>query len=104
MKEKHIILRSIGASTRDIFLGPEAGPSGAPDSVALTVEVEEIDRTNIAAMTRNADVVAVAPAMPMKLSEPVDVPGLAAPAAANATWGVKAVGADTSPFDGSGIV
>ena len=95
MKEKQIILRSVGSSTRD-----EA--AGATDTLA--VEVEEIDRKNIAAVARNADVVAVAPSMPMKLIEPVNVPGLAEPAAANATWGIKAVGADTSPFDGSGIV
>jgi hypothetical protein len=37
--------------------------------------------------------------MPMKLIEPLEAD--AAPAA-SVTWGVKAVGADTSPFTGAG--
>jgi subtilisin family serine protease len=41
--------------------------------------------------------------MPLKLIEPFGPPE-ATPAATGNTWGIEAVGADTSPFDGSGIV
>jgi subtilisin family serine protease len=40
----------------------------------------------------------------MKLIAPVDVPGSATAAAATTAWGVTAVGADTSPFSGAGVV
>lgn len=105
MKEKHIILRSAHAATRDVFLGSRALPS-AVESVAasMSVDVEDIDRRSIPALTRNADVLAVAPSIPMKLVEPLDSQGTAEPAAGGSTWGVKAVGADTSPFSGDGII
>jgi subtilisin family serine protease len=104
-KEKHIILRGSRPPTGDVFLGPMGGASGLETvATGLSVEVADMDNKELAAVTRAADVVAVAPAIPMKLIEPVDMPGLAAPAAAQITWGVKAVGADTSPFTGNGIV
>jgi subtilisin family serine protease len=103
MKEKHIILRSVHSVTRDPFLGPFATP-GAAAPAALAVEVDDITRRQISALTRHADVLAVAPVVPMKLIAPIDVQGAAEPAAEEITWGVKAVGADTSPFTGNGIV
>ena len=42
-------------------------------AASLSVEVEEIDRNKIPVLTRNLDVLAVAPVVPMKLIEPVDV-------------------------------
>ncbi len=71
MKERHIILRSARAATRDLFLGPRALP-GIADAAAggLEVEVQDIDRRSISPVTRNLDVVAVAPSVPMKLIAP----------------------------------
>jgi subtilisin family serine protease len=46
---------------------------------------------------------AIAPAMPMRLIEPAEVHYVNA-IQGNATWGVEAVRATKSPFDGSGIV
>ncbi len=43
----------------------------------------------------------VAPVMPLTLIHPVE--SAAEPTADDVTWGVRAVGADTSPFDGSGV-
>lgn len=105
MKEKHIILRTTGAATRDPFLGPRALP-GAAEAVAagIAVEVQDIDRRGIPPLTRNADVVAVAPSIPMKLIAPFEDQETAQPTAEGIAWGVKAVGADTSPFSGDGIV
>src|SRR6266542_2974486 len=107
--ERHIILRAVRASTRDPFLGAFAVPAGAEAAAPpqVKVEIDDIDKNQIKALTQQADVVAVAPAMPMKLVKPFDVaapPAGAQPAAGTTTWGVTAVGADISSCDGSGIV
>jgi subtilisin family serine protease len=105
MKEKHVILRSTRAATGDLFLGPRSLP-GASDlvPVGLSVEVEDIDRHSISALTRNAEVLVVAPSIPMKLIAPIEVQVTAEPDASGVAWGVTAVGADSSPFSGDGIV
>lgn len=105
MKSTCIILKSKQSPTRDVFRGASARPeiAGAtpPD---MSVSVDQIDRNELAVLNRDRDVVAVAPAMPMKLIAPLDVAGVVEPAAQDVTWGVKAVGADISPFTGEGIV
>jgi subtilisin family serine protease len=70
----------------------------------VAVEVEELNPAKARAVARTKDVVAIAPVMPMKLIAPVALNLPAQPAAATVTWGVQAVGADTSPFTGNGIV
>jgi subtilisin family serine protease len=111
MKETHIILRSPRSATRDVFLG--AGPLGATFAAAhaaeavaagLTVDLENIDRSDVPRLTNQAGVVAVAPSIPIKLVKPTEVDTTAQPAAAGSAWGVRAVGADTSPSTGNGIV
>jgi subtilisin family serine protease len=105
MKEKHIILRSPSPATRDVFRGGAAvfdaldRPSGR-----VSIEVEEISKNEIKALANEADVVAIAPTMPMKLIEPLMDNGQAQPVAGSGTWGVQAVGAITSPFTGDGVV
>lgn len=104
MKIPHIILRSLQSSSRDIFASPlnlnriilpptESNP---------VIEVENFDKKNIPKLMRLNDVVAVAPAMPMKLIAPI----ISNSPVVNGrpTWGVTAVGADTSPFTGKGII
>lgn len=100
MKEKHIVLRSGRSGSRDIFLGP---PSGQPAPVGMQVQVEEIERRDVPRITRDADVIAVAPSMPMRLIEPRDVRDVPAASATDVAWGIQAVKADTSPFTGAGI-
>ncbi|HEY5707306.1 MAG TPA: S8 family serine peptidase [Terrimicrobiaceae bacterium] len=105
MKEKHIILRSPRSATRDVFRGGTAvfDPLNTP-AVEISVQVEEIGKNEVNALAREADVVCIAPSMPMKLVEPLSDDGQAQPAAGTATWGVNAVGAVTSPFTGDGVV
>jgi subtilisin family serine protease len=55
-------------------------------------------------LNRDASVMAIAPAMPMKLIAPRELAQQVEAAAQQITWGVKAVGADTCPFTGAGIV
>jgi subtilisin family serine protease len=102
MKSTYIVLKGKGHDM--LGAGLRAGAAGAgqpPASVSL--EVNEMSKQELQGLRRNADVLGVAPAMPMKLIEPFDVPPAGA-AAATVAWGVKAVKADTSPFTGNGIV
>jgi subtilisin family serine protease len=102
MAQKHIVLRSNRSSTGDVFLGPTTGPMDASSIAAgVKVDIEDIDPTKVGKLTQQRDVIAVAPSIPMKLVKPLDV---AAQPAATSNWGVAAVGADTTPFTGAGVV
>ncbi|WP_258805802.1 S8 family peptidase [Pseudarthrobacter sp. NS4] len=110
LNQKIVILRapSLGA-TRDPFDGPGAAPglesavqNIAERAVGMTVESDENPSSaTLNALRNDPTVLGFAPAMPMKLIEPLEAD--AAAAAAAVTWGVKAVGADTSPFTGAGV-
>ena len=69
----------------------------------LTLETEDIERKEIAALAEHRDVVAIAPVMPMKLISPVDRNNVESATLGN-SWGVDAVQAHTSPYNGRGIV
>jgi len=101
VKERHVILRAGPISgTRGMLGGPLTTPlGGAPTSIAI--DVEDVEQNRAASLRKKADVLAVAPVMPLKLVEPL---ATAAAPAAGIDWGVTAVGADTSPFSGDGIV
>jgi subtilisin family serine protease len=104
-QQRHVILRKGETSTRG---GTRGGPGAGPATVAparpVAVEVEELNPAKARAVAKTKDVVAIAPVMPMKLIAPVALNLPAQPAAATVTWGVQAVGADTSPFTGNAIV
>jgi subtilisin family serine protease len=72
--------------------------------VGLSVEINDLDRRDIANLSRDPDVRAVAPAVPMKLIEPIKEEVEVQPAVGNVEWGIKAVGADTSPYSGEGVI
>jgi subtilisin family serine protease len=78
--------------------------STAAPPATLAVDVDELSAPRAAEVARHTDVKAVAPVMPMKLVTPVAFAAPADPLAGGSTWGVKAVGADTSPFTGAGAV
>ncbi len=102
MKEKYIILRSPRPSVIEPLAGPLAGP--ATVTAAPVVEIDEMERSKASELAKKDEVHAVAPAIPMMLIAPFEVENPASPAAAGTAWGVSAVGADTSPFSGNGIV
>lgn len=106
MKQKCVILRGNRMLARDVFRGAFANqmdvmfPRGE-----VSVEVAELHRNDIPSVTRDADVLAIAPAMPMSLIEPYVTPQDAIPVGgATLAWGVKAVKANTSPYTGKDIV
>lgn len=106
MDTKYVVLKS-KRLTGDPFAQPFgiAVPREFP-STDFSMEVGDIKKHELADLSRDPDVVAIAPSMPMKLIAPTpfNVGNEAEPASQNITWGVQAVGADTSPFSGAGVV
>jgi subtilisin family serine protease len=78
------------------------GSSASPETLEVsTMALSKSDRDDL---RRDPRTHAIAAPMPLKLIEPTDSgPPDANAAAANATWGVEAVGATQSPFDGAGV-
>ncbi len=101
MAQKYVIVRSPadapGSTTRSRSTAVAVPPP-------MTIEVEDMQARRAIEMERRREVVSVAPVMPMKLIAPVPMSVGADPLADAATWGVKAVGADNSPFSGNGAV
>jgi subtilisin family serine protease len=100
---------------RDRRLGRLAGPF-RPSSRGLEVmrageltapephvAVERLDLRDRVELLRDPEVLAVAPAMPTRLIGAVAMEADATAEAAGAPWGVGAVGADRSQFDGGGV-
>lgn len=102
MKSNYIVLKSTASVTRGPF-GPGARTAGVPAQVGVRAEIETIERRQLATLANDASVLAVAPAMPMQLVRPVSREPVAAASAVQA-WGIGAVGADTSPRTGEGVV
>ena len=100
IQQKHVILRRVEGQRRR---SGRPGPSAIQPAAPIAVEVEELSARRVAEVGRNRDVESVAPVIPMKLIAPVDVASAADPLDNGSTWGIKAVGADTSPFSGEGI-
>jgi subtilisin family serine protease len=103
--DKYIILRSKApiVPTAD-NLGVRRG-ARAFESVPATLEVEEADLSarDRNDLRRDPRTRAIAPPMPLKLIEPMASSQVDAAAADDVAWGVRAVGALESPFDGRGI-
>ncbi len=74
-----------------------------PTIVEVDLQQADLTSSETADMSRDPEVVAIADPMPLKLIEPVGNPE-PTPAAMGNTWGVEAIRADTSRFDGSGVV
>lgn len=106
MNQKHIILRTLGGGTRDPFLGALGGfgsATAASVAAGLSVEVDSITPSQVTALTKSSDVIAVVPTIPMRLIAPVKVKAEGAAMAGGVAWGIAAVGANTSTLTGEGI-
>lgn len=93
---KVVILRRPDVRRRDGF---STKSFGAAERAAPSISSEVLEASDEAELARDPGVVASAPVMPTRLIRP-----LAAEVAAGEPWGISAVGADASAFDGSGIV
>ncbi|MFN3938220.1 MAG: S8 family peptidase [Gemmobacter sp.] len=110
--ERFIILRDANAGLRGFGPGSGgfAGGIRAETGFGLEVppdpqfDVQMMDEAEAMEMLREPDIIDVARAMPMRLIEPeaASAPGALAQSG-GPTWGVAAVGADASPFDGTDV-
>jgi subtilisin family serine protease len=107
MDGKYVILKNKRLMTGDPMTRPFGVRIGAAELLSpdISVEVHDLKKRDLADRSREADVVAIAPAMPMKLIAPKrNFPDRIDAANAAIAWGVAAVGADTSSCTGAGIV
>lgn len=94
MTERYTILRIPRKSSAGLeSMGPEA-------SAEPSIDVAHLSTRDVHDLRKDPEVGAFAPVMPLKLIKPVDMPGQSA---ATSAWGISAVGADRSTYDGSGI-
>ena len=110
MTEKYAILRDLNASSRrPAVRGPGPGvrmlAMNEPDAPpSPRVEVADLSPRDVSNVARDPMVIAAAPSMPLKLIKPQKFEGpVASLKSGTMTWGVEAVGADATSFDGSGI-
>jgi subtilisin family serine protease len=98
LRRKPVLAPAAAAMRRPRGFAPTA--VAEPEAVELTVA--DLTPKETAELRRDPNARAVARPMPMKLVAPVDEQAASA-AAGTTEWGVKAVGATTSPFDGAGV-
>jgi len=113
MSRKFVILRTPDDSGPEPSRGADRSAGGGPGpglpragtaaSAAPQIEVGTTSAREARDLLRGGQARAIAPAMPVKLIEPVATPG-AGLRAADPVWGIGAVGASTSPFTGQGVV
>ena len=96
MKRNYVILQE---SKAPFF---ERAPEAAP--AETHVEMQTLSTREASEMMTRRQAAAIAPVMPMRLIEPVSLGGEAQVPAGRVAWGLEAVGATTSAFDGDGIV
>ena len=115
MKTPYVILRLGAAPTRDAmqaraFSRPptdrafEVAAQVADAPQSFSVDVDELSHHDLATLNRDSQVVVTAPVMPMKLVKPFDATAPDGSNVPGTEWGIEAVAAHTSPFDGKGIV
>ncbi|NLA47885.1 MAG: S8 family serine peptidase [Bacteroidales bacterium] len=106
MKVRYIILHQIPEPVKTLYRSKTIRiDSGTiTDVESVKIEYDDITRPKAAEISGMKDIAAVAPAIPVKLISPVDQDPDDSSAAAQDSWGIEAVGAGMSPFDGSGIV
>lgn len=100
-KTKYVILREVSGAPTDRRGMPIAGTD-----VASTVKIEigDLEPRRATNLATKKGIVAVAPAIPMKLIAPTVSDTFLHSVTGSVTWGVQAVGADKSPYNGKGIV
>lgn len=109
MTANYLVLKRQPSPTGDVFAAPFHGPSIAvfgtravkPASAGIVVST--VLPRDASAVAAHADTLAIAPIIPMQLIAPVTPTGASTPKATEVAWGLHAIGADSSPFDGAGV-
>ena len=109
LADRYIILRAPTRQQADFQSPLIAMPEAVPD-VQIDID-DHVNKHTMKTLINDSTVVGFSPVMPMKLIEPVELGGQeqsnddgpGATSENQATWGIEAVGATTSPFTGAGI-
>lgn len=102
-QERLVILRAPARVVqRDLDRGPAAMPADALTDITVDIDDSITNRT-LRAVANDPTVVGFCPSMPMKLIEPTERAAGDVRESSTVTWGVTAVGATTSPFNGAGV-
>lgn len=115
MKSPYVVLRRSAAPTHDVLQAHPSTDAAGNDMFAVaaqvfaaprsfSVDVDELSHRDVATLSRDTDVLGVALVMPMKLFEPLDATAPGSSSVPGIEWGIEAVAAHTSTFDGKGIV
>lgn len=97
--ERFIVLRTVRETPdRPTMRG---GPQ-TESPVTLEMDAAELDQQEVENLENDPEVVSLAPVMPLTLHEPV-ARDAASDEDSEVAWGIRAVGADSSPYDGTGI-
>jgi len=97
-------LRAYGPGSGGFGRGGLFGLGGGLDvPIAPRLRIEHIEEREAQELAREPEVIDVARAMPMRLIRPVDSPTEAPSEPGKPTWGLRAIGADTSSYDGAGV-
>jgi subtilisin family serine protease len=102
VKTMHTILRGARRTSSAPLASGPAIEMAAESQVRI--EFDDLDRREVAMVRREEDVIALAPAMPMRLVDPADAHATAPGESGDVAWGVKAVRADTAKATGAGVV
>src|SRR5687768_17142618 len=97
---EYVVLRSRRPDA-PVFRGPTGNVRGTHSGLVTSLEVDVVDAAGAARLRREPGFEAAAPAMPMILIHPISRPGALQP---DDGWGLSAIGAERSPFDGAGTV
>jgi subtilisin family serine protease len=105
LSETYIVLRSQDMMVPTIDnLGRGSSFDALPvEPATLTVEAADLTGTERLDLRRDPRTRAIAPMMPMTLIQPVASDQVSTATLSSNTWGIDAVGAAASSFDGSGI-
>lgn len=98
--ESYIILRDAGMISTSEPFGAGVAKAKKVTPPSPSMQIEALRPNDVGTLARDPAVVAIARIMPTRLIAPIAT----TPAAAASTWGVDAVGATTSPYDGAGGV
>ena len=103
--DKYIVLRSrsLMVPTMDNLGIGASARSFAPPREAMELEEADLTLRERSELRRDPSVRAIAPPMAMKLVEPVERKAVDVSAMSLETWGVRAVRASDSPYNGEGI-
>ena len=101
MKTSYVVLRHC-ATARHLF-GPRALTTTEAAPYGIRAELHTLEPRELAAFARDTSMLTIAPTMPMKLVAPMPRTGVVAEQQA-LTWGLQAVGADSTPRTGAGVV